>query len=146
MNTKTNELNITNLIKASEALIDVTNAAWELYKKESNSTELLINFIEQNELEQELINYMDGIANTEKMPIYKEAAEHFKLVHQIDEDFILNNYEMNKEMLEDGSTFLLEDSKPLINKDKSFTMGDLPIILHDELMVQKRKYKQGLPF
>lgn len=132
--------------KEIDSLKDLINASWGLYEKQSDTTELLIDFIQQKGLEEELINHVDGIAKTEQIPAYKEAAEHFQFHHQLEEDFIMNNYECNKEMLEDGSTFLLEDSKPLINKNESFTTGDLPIILHDELMVQKRKYREGLPF
>lgn len=131
-----------NILEEYKKLLDVSNALYKLENKNSDIAELLVNFIENHGLEDELLDYIDDVSKNEKMPPYKEAAEHFKLVHQFDEHIINNNYKSNLEILDEqlkekGTSFLLEKDTPLFKEQYPLDMGQLSIGIHDEMMKQQ---------
>ncbi|WP_407268903.1 hypothetical protein [Radiobacillus sp. PE A8.2] len=111
---------------------EMVNAVHLIGEDRGNQVDLLIDFIEQNGLDEKLIDHMKDIENQEEIPMYRSAAKAFNdyYVHDI---FVMNEYDQNKEMLEEGSDFLLEPNKPLLKVDNPIDYGELPIVIADRM-------------
>lgn len=117
----------------TKTVYDLLNAIDSLNNRKSFQVELLIDFVQQQDKTEELLKYMSNVAENEKMPIYKEAALDF-ISQNDDDDYIYNNYESNKEGVLEGSTFLLERPKLLIDDEITKLSEVITLEINDEMI------------